>query len=575
MSLNKDLLSALVDYHFRESEGYIDGKITHSSFQIPRDLLSHTHHFPLDRYNQDQLVSALPPTDPGSCSLFVLNTSGDGDCLLHAASIAMWGKDDSNRFLRGLLTMAFSSERLLAQLLGLWCAEERRRDASMGYPDARDMNILQSEFMNAVDTACNVGCYLEGIHIAGLSHILRRPIICYTTESAAGVSGQSLGGIYLPVLHNPHDCCRVPLAVLYTSLSIPPDPEAEMEQTVIHASHVGHFSAVVCGEGSYYPLVSRSLSPLPLQYSCLGAESRDDQQLLGRYLHISYKSYVSCTGHEGGLFSDRICVAASIGKVNAWDDDARMEVVTSTVHAARSRIIQEALNDKKEQVEELRRRISVVQEELRGHERELEESEARFLQAETAERRLLRKLQEDIDMRRVMERQKEEQIRQKEKERVREMQRDERRRAHQRENEFKSFVQGEFLCRTEAEDLKRAIAASLGDIRPSERISDKYETKRISRPYLMSSTYRGGHLSDNLTASSGSSRSTTDSYSRLRGSPNARAKSTGRVGVRRPDYSSEQYPTLASSLGRGVRQYDSYRDTSKNTSYSGIKPPFK
>ncbi len=162
--------------------------------------------------------------------------------------------------------------------------------------------------------------YLEGVHIAILAHILRRPIICYSEDSNDSQQvGQSISGVYLPILHHPKDCCRIPLAIIYTMVGILRSDTG----TGLDDSHIGHFSAIVgvdyrrnqyhfnqfVNEESreelqigYYPLVTRNYQLMPLRYCFPLEESevrgsispnhlRDDprtcQELLLRYLDVS------------------------------------------------------------------------------------------------------------------------------------------------------------------------------------------------------------------------------------------------------------------------------------------------
>jgi hypothetical protein len=200
----------------------------------------------------------IPKAHPSlPLELYAIKTCGDGDCLLHAISLGLWGREDTNRYLRGLLSLALSSEKFCHDLLSYWCEEELQRDISLGFSAARDLQEIQNEFHLTAGIAHEPGRYLEGIHIASLANILRRPIICYSQDVSGGDNqsseecrtGQSLSGIYLPIMHQPKDCCHVPLVIVYTMLGQTHHQEegdGQEEKGSFQSSyHVGHFSAII------------------------------------------------------------------------------------------------------------------------------------------------------------------------------------------------------------------------------------------------------------------------------------------------------------------------------------------
>lgn len=104
-----------------------------------------------------------------------------------------------------------------------------------------------------------------------------------------------MAGIYLPILHSPEDCCKVPLAIVYTSLRQIQETnnfgECSYEQL---SSPIGHFSAIIGIESpdndindnqinyrtshteskeeyslvniGYFPLINRLFQELPFRY---------------------------------------------------------------------------------------------------------------------------------------------------------------------------------------------------------------------------------------------------------------------------------------------------------------------
>jgi hypothetical protein len=200
--MEKEWLTTVVDSYYNESEGYIHGDITHSSYTIPSAYKSELSTTIIDQEIQSLLVTQILPqeliaSDQHSShrkqshsksqhpylELFVLKTYGDGDCLLHAISLGLWGKEDQKHYLRGLLSLTFSLNSFKEKILAYWNEEELYRDISLGFTAARDLNEITNEFNLVANIANEPGKYLEGIHVAALAHILRRPIICYSQET--------------------------------------------------------------------------------------------------------------------------------------------------------------------------------------------------------------------------------------------------------------------------------------------------------------------------------------------------------------------------------------------------------
>jgi hypothetical protein len=145
-----------------------------------------------------------------------LNTTRDGNCLLHAASRAMWGVEHFTDRLRNML---FEE---LASFLS-WYSEQ------MG----------AAEVEAALQQASEEGIYLSTLHIVALCHVLRRPIVLFDAPSEVrhfGVGVDGVAGIFGPTrLPRQQWVERRPLAVAWAS-----------------AAH-NHFCAVVPTAGHAYP----------------------------------------------------------------------------------------------------------------------------------------------------------------------------------------------------------------------------------------------------------------------------------------------------------------------------------
>ncbi|XP_064627172.1 tumor necrosis factor alpha-induced protein 3-like [Lineus longissimus] len=223
--------------------------------------------------------------------LFPFTTTGDGNCLLHAVSLAMWGCNDNSHFLRRLTYIVVSVDAP-DEFRKRWLREQKYQDecesrleivlTSMQWQTQWEDILKQAE--DRVQTT-NVNATalesLEGIHIFVLANILRRPIIVLSETVQHDFQGQAigynhLGGIYLPLLWKPTDCVRTPIVLAYHSshfvpmLSMMDPPDVDM------STETGKHGV---------PLVSSDLQQLPLHYLKEG-EERESGNLLTLYLDV-------------------------------------------------------------------------------------------------------------------------------------------------------------------------------------------------------------------------------------------------------------------------------------------------
>ncbi|XP_064475033.1 OTU domain-containing protein 7B-like [Ornithodoros turicata] len=226
--------------------------------------------------------------------LWPLATSGDGNCLLHAASLGMWGFHDRlltlRKALHALLTKSSYADAfyrrwrwqtsLQNKEAGLvYCEEEWRREwhtlLKMSSTEPRSRPYRSNDVGTATvkgslelvheDPATGRGgggstCTyesLEEIHVLALCHVLRRPIVVVADTVLRDVAGQPLapipfGGIYLPFECPPERCHRSPLCLAYDA---------------------AHFSALVPMEGGVpqlpvaIPLIDADGKLLPVQFA--------------------------------------------------------------------------------------------------------------------------------------------------------------------------------------------------------------------------------------------------------------------------------------------------------------------
>lgn len=208
--------------------------------------------------------------------LWPLSTSGDGNCLLHAASLGMWGFHDRlltlRKTLHGYLTQSPRREAIwrrwrrqqdiLNSQAGLVYSEVEWRQewnaiVNMASTEPRIRRLsVQSETGNE-SLSGNIYESLEEIHVLALAHVLKRPIIVIADTVLKDMNGDALapisfGGIYLPIECPPEECHRSPLLLAFDG---------------------GHFSALVSmdtpvtGLSSAVPLTDMSGQLLPIQFS--------------------------------------------------------------------------------------------------------------------------------------------------------------------------------------------------------------------------------------------------------------------------------------------------------------------
>lgn len=217
--------------------------------------------------------------DAGFCrKLWPLATTGDGNCLLHAASLAMWGFHDRKLTLRTALYSVLSTGDYKDALWRRWRFQQTRLNKQAGFvyseiewvkeweeivcmasPEPRQSNSASRRRSVAInDSIDDNATYesLEEIHIFALAHVLRRTIIVIADTVLRDLNGDAMapipfGGVYLPFEIQANDCYRTPLLLTYD---------------------MAHFSALVSMESAseqpaaVIPLVDYENSLLPIQF---------------------------------------------------------------------------------------------------------------------------------------------------------------------------------------------------------------------------------------------------------------------------------------------------------------------
>ncbi|XP_058862189.1 OTU domain-containing protein 7B isoform X1 [Acipenser ruthenus] len=214
-----------------------------------------------------------------SCqTLLPLATTGDGNCLLHAASLGMWGFHDRDLMLRkslhSLMDKGVEKEGLLRRWR--WQQTLQNKESGLVYTEEewqKEWNELiklaSSEPRIHYSTNANncagaeqaeepVYESLEEFHVFVLAHVLRRPIVVVADTMLRDSGGEAFapipfGGIYLPLEVPSAKCHRSPLVLAYDQ---------------------AHFSALVsmeqrdnCREQAVIPLTDSEHKLLPVHFA--------------------------------------------------------------------------------------------------------------------------------------------------------------------------------------------------------------------------------------------------------------------------------------------------------------------
>ncbi|XP_029928127.1 OTU domain-containing protein 7B isoform X4 [Myripristis murdjan] len=175
---------------------------------------------------------------PNCQSLLPLATSGDGNCLLHAASLGMWGFHDRDLMLRKSLyaLMDHGLEREALRRRWRWQQTQQNKESGLVYTEEewqKEWNELlklaSSEPRIHYSTNGTNGAEssdepvyesLEEFHVFVLAHVLRRPIVVVADTMLRDSGGEAFapipfGGIYLPLEVPAAKCHRSPLVLAY------------------------------------------------------------------------------------------------------------------------------------------------------------------------------------------------------------------------------------------------------------------------------------------------------------------------------------------------------------------------
>lgn len=188
--------------------------------------------------NEKKIINSwLEPTEGSvelnSIELIPIKTTSDGNCLLHAVSIGVFGHEDKSLALRGHFYNYM--EKHSAALKELYVIFEKMKIEADGLTVQE--YTWDKDWQEVVEIskpkAGKIQKSLEEIHIFALANMLNRPIVVFAPSYMYDVNGQpispiKIGGIYIPSLFEVDNTYQ-PLLLSY-----------------LH----GHFSALLCNERS-------------------------------------------------------------------------------------------------------------------------------------------------------------------------------------------------------------------------------------------------------------------------------------------------------------------------------------
>lgn len=156
--------------------------------------------------------------------LIPLNTLRDGNCLLHAASLGMWGFQDREVTLRGALSAALH-DVTENTLYNRWKYNREIENQRMGLElESHQWNEEWHAMVRQASSKVQIGGNFESLddfHIFVLANVLRRPIILYAAtkihsmQTGGTLQEINFQGVYLPLLWEPATCKKNPLPLAY------------------------------------------------------------------------------------------------------------------------------------------------------------------------------------------------------------------------------------------------------------------------------------------------------------------------------------------------------------------------
>ena len=217
---------------------------------------------------------------PGASEFVPLYTTGDGNCLLHAASLGMWGFQDRDYTLRRAVynAVVHAKENSLHKRWREWRQVEMSQlGVELEPRQWEDEWRVVTDSVSLERSGNGSFGYLDQFHVFVLANVLRRPIILYSEPKLLSTAGGGtlqkveFDGLYLPLLWQPEHCVKNPLPIVFSN---------------------GHFSALsIIETGRQYkdgslllPIVDFYGKDLPVRFSVYG---ESHTHVKSNYLDIS------------------------------------------------------------------------------------------------------------------------------------------------------------------------------------------------------------------------------------------------------------------------------------------------
>ena len=151
-----------------------------------------------------------------------MHTMSDGNCLLHASLLGIWGVHDKKTIgglssLRAAMCKLLATPAVSAPLRERFLAENGRQNTEAGF--AWDEDQEEAEWKRVLQEARTQNTFLRPVHVLAMACVLKRPIVMYSdtvTRDAWNVpiAPVPFFGIYLPFLVPPEECSKQPLVLV-------------------------------------------------------------------------------------------------------------------------------------------------------------------------------------------------------------------------------------------------------------------------------------------------------------------------------------------------------------------------
>ncbi|XP_029436943.1 OTU domain-containing protein 7B isoform X2 [Rhinatrema bivittatum] len=242
---------------------------------IERDLIEQSMLVALEQADR---LNWWTRVNPNCQRLLPLATTGDGNCLLHAASLGMWGFHDRDLMLRKSLytLMEKGVEKEALKRRWRWQQTQQNKESGLVYTEEewqKEWNELiklasseprmhyGTNGSNCAGTESSeepVYESLEEFHVFVLAHVLKRPVVVVADTMLRDSGGEAFapipfGGIYLPLEVPANKCHQSPLVLAYDQ---------------------AHFSALVSmeqkeptGEQAVIPMTDSEHKLLPVHFA--------------------------------------------------------------------------------------------------------------------------------------------------------------------------------------------------------------------------------------------------------------------------------------------------------------------